>query len=250
MTKKIFFQSSIGLLEGIISESVDKNSATQKSPPCAIVLHPNPLHGGDMNSKIVHLLYKTFEEQKFNVLKFNFRGVGRSKGSLDDFRKNPEATGISDAIAALDWMHQEYPKAPYYWIIGFSFGALIAMHVAMRRPEIENFLCICPDIKDFNFLNPCPCPGMIITAEFDNIVDPKDTKLYQFLDKQGNHQIEYSMIANSDHFFVNVKDPKKNNLYDLYEVVLKYVTNVLATRITNPIRKKRRRRKKRELQDD
>ena len=51
--------------------------------PIALVLHPHPQFGGTMNNKIVHHLYYAFAERGFSVLRFNFRGVGRSLGAFD-----------------------------------------------------------------------------------------------------------------------------------------------------------------------
>ena len=48
--------------------------------PIAILLHPHPTFGGTMNNPIVHALYQMFQSRGFSVLRFNFRGVGRSQG--------------------------------------------------------------------------------------------------------------------------------------------------------------------------
>ena len=60
---------------------------TQAKPagaPIAILLHPHPTFGGTMNNPIVHMLYELFRSRGFSVLRFNFRGVGRSQGLFDN----------------------------------------------------------------------------------------------------------------------------------------------------------------------
>jgi len=51
-----------------------------------------------MNHQIIYQCYYAFAHRGFSVLRFNFRGVGRSQGSFD------HGTGeLSDAASALDW---------------------------------------------------------------------------------------------------------------------------------------------------
>ncbi len=63
--------------------------------PIAVIMHPHPEHGGNMNSKLVYLLFHAFVERGFSVLRFNFRGVGKSQGIFD----NGEGE-LTDAAAA------------------------------------------------------------------------------------------------------------------------------------------------------
>ena len=51
-----------------------------------------------MNNQITYQLFYMFAKRGFAVLRFNFRGVGRSQGAFD------HGTGeLSDAASALDW---------------------------------------------------------------------------------------------------------------------------------------------------
>ena len=157
-----------------------------------------------MNNKVTYALFQTFVERDFSVLRFNFRGVGRSQGQFDN------GTGeMSDAAAALDWMQTHNPNASTCWIGGFSFGAWIAMQLMMRRPEIGGFISLAPpaDIYDFTFLAPCPASGQIIHGDKDEVV-PKDSvdKLAQKLSSQKNIVIDYETIIGADHFFSNKMD--------------------------------------------
>ena len=195
---EVIFNGPEGRLEGRYQYSKQANS------PTALVLHPHPLHGGTMNNKVTYALYQTFIKREFSVLRFNFRGVGRSQGQFD--------SGIgemSDAAAALDWMQTQNPNASTCWIAGFGFGAWIAMQLMMRRPEISGFISLAPpaDVYDFTFLAPCPASGQIIHGDKDEIV-PKDSvdKLAQKLSSQKNIVIDYDTIIGADHFFSNKMD--------------------------------------------
>ncbi len=85
-----------------------------------------------MNNQIVYNLFYQFSERGFSVLRFNFRGVGRSQGEFD------HGSGeLSDAAAALDWLQTINPDAKNCWIAGVSFGSWIGMQLLMRRPEVR-----------------------------------------------------------------------------------------------------------------
>ena len=75
------------------------HQAKATGAPIAIILHPHPTFGGTMNNPIVHSLYGMFQTRGFSVLRFNFRGVGRSQGMFDN-----GAGELSDAASALDWL--------------------------------------------------------------------------------------------------------------------------------------------------
>lgn len=193
MVKEIIFNGPEGRLEGRYHQSEERNA------PIAIVLHPHPLHGGTMNNKVVYNLFHTLVQNKFSVLRFNFRGVGKSDGSFDH-----GAGELVDAAAALDWIQMQNPEASSCWVTGFSFGAWITLQLLMRRPEINGFITISPPANkyDFNFLSPCPAQGLIIQGTKDEIVPEIDAySLYEKLEKQRNSNVEYTPINGADHFF-------------------------------------------------
>ncbi len=172
--------------------------------PIAIILHPHPQFGGTMNNQIVYNLYYTFVRRKFSVLRFNFRGVGRSQGLFDN---GPGE--LSDAASALDWMQSYNPDARYCWIAGVSFGSWIAMQLLMRRPEIEGFICVAPpaNLYDFSFLAPCPSSGLMANGAEDRVV-PTDAVagLVERLKTQKGVVIDHTVIPGTNHFFVGKID--------------------------------------------
>ena len=209
---EVIFNGPDGRLEGRYHQSKKPNA------PIAIVLHPHPLHGGNMNNRVVFIMFNNFVERGFSVLRFNFRGVGRSQGEFDN-----GVGELSDAAYAFDWMQQFNSNSPFCWIGGYSFGALISMQLMMRRPEIEGFVSISPPAgtEDFSFLAPCPSSGLIIHGDKDTHV-PLDAvkKLAQKLDGQKNISVNLSIVKGADHFY-------KDNMDNLSKEVASYLDNSL-----------------------
>ena len=192
---EVIFNGPDGRLEGRYHHSRTPNA------PVALVLHPHPQHGGTMNNKVVYSMFQHFVRRGFSVLRFNFRGVGRSQGRFDNGQGE-----MSDAASALDWMQEYNPNAPACWIGGFSFGAWIAMQLMMRRPEIGGFISIAPpaSVHDFSFLAPCPSSGMIIHGDRDELVPIASVdKLAQKVSSQKNITIDYRVVEGGDHFFAD-----------------------------------------------
>ncbi len=192
---EIIFNGPEGRLEGrYLPGSIAKS-------PMALILHPQPQHGGTMNNKVVYNLYHIFARRGFSVLRFNFRGVGRSEGEFDDGLGE-----LSDAASALDWLQIFNPNSPSCWIAGFSFGAWVGMQLLMRRPEIHGFISIAPpaNLYDFSFLAPCPASGIIVHGEKDEIVSTTSVvKLAEKIRTQKSITVDYEEIPGANHFFEN-----------------------------------------------
>src|SRR5215469_7250647 len=103
-----------GILEALLEEP------DERAPHmAALVCHPHPLYGGTMHNKVVYRLARGLRRAGCVVLRFNFRGVGRSHGEHAHL-----AGEIEDARMALDWLRARYPDLPYM-LAGFSFGARV-----------------------------------------------------------------------------------------------------------------------------
>lgn len=190
---EVIFNGPDGRLEGRYHHGPEPNA------PIAILLHPHPLQGGNMNSRVVFETFQVFTRRGFSTLRFNFRGVGRSQGSYDEGQGE-----LSDAAAALDWLQIANPDAAQCWIGGFSFGAWICMQLLMRRPEINSFIAIAPPANryDFAFLAPCPASGMIIHGGADKVVPAESViALSERLASQKRITINRHVIPNANHFF-------------------------------------------------
>ena len=173
---EVIFPGPAGRLEGRYQPPKTRNGRT------AIVLHPHPQFGGTMNNPIVYELFYMFQKRGFGVLRFNFRGVGRSQGAFDQ---------------------------GHGWIAGFSFGAWIGMQLLMRRPEVEGFMSVAlqPNLYDFSFLAPCPSSGLIIHGEQDRVAPLEDVDgLIEKLKTQKGIVIDKHVIANANHFFEGHQD--------------------------------------------
>lgn len=91
--------------------------------------HPHPTYGGDMHAGLVGLLPDLVVDRGVAVLRWNFRGVGRSSGSHDG--------GVGerhDVVAALDHLVGLDLGVPTL-LAGWSFGADVTLAVDDERHD-------------------------------------------------------------------------------------------------------------------
>jgi alpha/beta superfamily hydrolase len=114
-TQRTQITGPVGQLEVQIDEA--DSSSTIKG--VAIIAHPHPLYGGDMNNKVVQTLAKAFIQSGYRAIRFNFRGVGASGGEYAN------GVGETDDLLAVI---QEFAPNGNICLGGFSFGTFTVTH--------------------------------------------------------------------------------------------------------------------------
>lgn len=157
-----------GRLEAIL----DEPSPTDRQPRAAVVFaHPHPQYGGTMHTKAVYQGAKGLVRMGCAVLRFNFRGVGRSAGEFD------QGDGeMADFRAALDYMAARYPAVPL-WAAGFSFGSWVALETGAADDRVAALIGIAPPVAtsvsgmDYQFPNTLASvkPKFFVQGEADEV---------------------------------------------------------------------------------
>ncbi|MEP1231174.1 MAG: alpha/beta hydrolase [Litorimonas sp.] len=195
---EVIFNGPEGRLEGRYHPSEDP------AAPCALILSPHPKAGGHMDHRISVAAYEQYKRRGFSVLRFNFRGVGRSVGVYDNGQGE-----LQDAAYALDYLQSFNQNAPFSWVSGYSFGAWIGMQLLMRRPEVAGFISMSlpTNTYDFAFLAPCPASGLVTYGSADPIVPADDVdRIVERIRVQKGHKIYTHRIEGADHFYTDHLD--------------------------------------------
>lgn len=160
--REVAIPGPTGDLEGLLQER--EPPELQDHSAIALVCHPHPQFGGTLHNKVVHRVAATLFELGAAVLRFNFRGVGRSAGSYDEGRGE-----LEDARAALRWLRERHPGARTT-LAGFSFGSWIAARLAASETAIERLVLVAPPAgtSDFGVLATCAVPKLVIHGTRDD----------------------------------------------------------------------------------
>ena len=138
----------------------------------AVFAHPLPTHGGTMHTKVVYQGAKALARIGCAVLRFNFRGVGRSAGTWDEGRGERD-----DFKAAVDFMAVQYPGKEL-WAAGFSFGAYVALTAGAQDDRICTLIGIAPPVDryDFEAVKKSTKPKFVIAGEADELIALKQVR--------------------------------------------------------------------------
>lgn len=144
------------MLEGALQEGAHSRLA-------AVILHPHPQYGGDMDNHVVLAARDAFADAGATTLRFNFRGTGRSEGAFDNGRAE-----AGDARAAIRYLRERTPETGLV-LVGYSFGALVAARIAAES-ALQALLLISPPVA-FAPLPPLPdgLPVLLLTGEADEV---------------------------------------------------------------------------------
>lgn len=154
---------AVGPLEALL----DLPSGTPRR--AVVFAHPLPIKGGTMHTKVVFQSAKALTRIGCAVLRFNFRGVGRSDGVWDNGRGE-----MDDYRAAVDFLSERYPDLEI-WAAGFSFGSYVAMTSGADDDRICALIGIAPPVNRYEFASVklSTKPKFIVHGESDELIPLK-----------------------------------------------------------------------------
>lgn len=125
--RAILFRGPAGNLEGLWKDPEGPGAGS------AVFAHPHPFHGGTLHNKVVFRAARCLARAGYGVLRFNFRGVGRSQGRFDSGRGE-----VDDFRAGLD----EAERRGGVPIVagGFSFGSAAGLRAIPGDPRVAAFI--------------------------------------------------------------------------------------------------------------
>lgn len=166
-------------------------------PQLGVVLcHPHPLQGGSMHVPLLEEITNHLLDRAVAVLRFNFRGVGRSQGTHDN-----GIAEIDDVAAAVDHAQDRFPDLKF-GIAGWSFGATVALGWHARDRADLNYIGIAPGMGPRSSLKLPPpealhqVPRTFIIGNRDQVVPPD-----LVIDYARRAGATLHVLEGSDHFF-------------------------------------------------
>lgn len=149
-------------LEGMVH-----TPATPEKAPIVILCHPQPV-SSDMSDVLLVEVATKLAETGILALRFNFRGVGQSKGQQTDGRMEP--LDIAGAIECA--LTQPGVDATKICLIGHAFGAYMALTYAPFDPRVRTIVAISLPLyraTSSGFPKAFERPKLFVTGEFDEI---------------------------------------------------------------------------------
>ncbi len=137
----------------------------------AVVAHPHPLRGGTLHNTVVFRTAKALAAAGFDVVRFNFRGVGASAGVHDEGRgEQDDYRAALDALAARG--HGRLLAA------GYSFGSVMALRAGMDDARVAGCAAIGMPVRIFDtaFVARFAKPLLIVQGSHDTFGSPQEVE--------------------------------------------------------------------------
>ena len=187
----VAFASGDLTLEGLLhlSDGHDRS-------PGVVVCHPHPRHGGDMNNNVVVAVADSLCRAGIAALRFNFRGVGRSEGAFD--KGQGEVQDAREAAGYLE-LHERIDPTRV-GIVGYSFGAWMALEAACDHGAIQAVASIACPVQPFSRLGVGEHvqPRLLLCGDLDHDFPAQQ---FKFLAQRFSGTKEVELISEADHFF-------------------------------------------------
>jgi alpha/beta superfamily hydrolase len=185
MEDRIEFSTGDLVIEGLLQ----KNSVTS----AVVITHPHPLYGGNMHNNVVMTISQTYQKRGYTTLRFNFRGVGGSRGSYGDGIGEQE--DVRAAVAYLAGLGIEQID-----LTGYSFGAWVNGNLSCAGDGIANMVMVSPPVAfiDFGAVSTIDCLKLVITGSRDEIAP---VAMIRQSYHEWNAEAQLEVIDGADHFY-------------------------------------------------
>jgi hypothetical protein len=178
--------------------ALEARLAVGRQPRAAVLCHPHPLYGGDMDNNVVTALRKVFHELGWGTLRFNFRGVGRSTGNYGE-----GAGEQQDLIAAVNTLLGSPSPLTFLCLAGYSFGAWIVLQAIQQELRPDALVLVSPpiDVLPFAGLDLPVSPCLITLGDSDSFCSMKSLEHWLTTHSPQHPAIRFELLPHTDHFY-------------------------------------------------
>lgn len=199
MERTVTFESRRLQLEGKLDLSDSSHGA--------IITHPHPQYGGDMDNAVVETITKAYQHNGWSTLRFNFRGTGNSQGRFDGGIGEQE-----DVDAAIAYLSSQGVTA--IELTGYSYGAFVLAGWAQQTGNHPYPMrLVAPPVAFMDFSNISRLNGLkqVVVGTHDEFAPLSQVER---LVPSWNSEARFNVIENTDHFYWNSMDKLQKLLED------------------------------------
>lgn len=225
MEKRIaqnLYSVEVTLAEESILTEIFVSSESNKA---VAIFPPDPALGGTMYTEPINKIFHTLRKKGINAMRMSFVKHVILNANYDKY--------IAQASVCLEeffsYIDTENLKL---FFVGYSFGALVALNMLLRRPESAGIVMIAPPLTcyenfNLNWVSPYKSVGALIYGTQDETIKITSNSNYKREDvmnkyaafcKMNKIELDVIPIFGADHYFTNRLDVVTNE-------TIKFITN-------------------------
>jgi len=172
---------------------IESRLASGDKPIGVAVSHPHPLYGGNMHNNVVTAVCRAYQEIGATTLRFNFRGVGGSRGRYaDGIGEQADVRAAVKFLADMDLQQTE--------LAGYSFGAWVNALAVTDGLKVDNMIMVSPPVAfiDFESIADLNSLKLVVTGNRDEIAP---AEMVEKMYPAWNPRASFEVIDGADHFY-------------------------------------------------
>jgi len=167
----------------------------------AVVCHPHPLYGGSMYNNVVEAIVKVMWRPGYATLRFNFRGVGSSRGE-----HGGGAAEKFDVAAAVAFVSRQCGlREAGVTLAGYSFGATVAMSAGFELKEVGQIVAVALPLALAQVDLPAEIGKPVFLVAGDRDPYCPVHRLRELAEGMGR-SARLEMVSGADHFFAGCEE--------------------------------------------
>ena len=176
-------------------ENMNNELKNKKRAKNVLLIPPDPHWNGNMYMPFINDLFSALDEEEISVMRFTFN---QTPILNDNYTKY-----IIQASLCLEHFIHETNFLSDFFVVGYSFGALIALLLALRRPEIVNFIMVSPPLLHYDFfsnISTLRMNGLCIYGTKDEIIPEGSVEQFVAFLKTKMIFLETIQVEGANHY--------------------------------------------------
>jgi alpha/beta superfamily hydrolase len=196
-------------------ESYEKSDSNKEKPRTknVLLIPPDPHWNGDMYMPFINDLFTAIDKEQMSVMRFSFN---KSPIVNENYTKY-----VIQASLCLEYFIHETSFLSDFFVVGYSFGSLIALLLALRRPEIVTFIMVSPPILHYDFfasISTLRMNGLCLYGAKDEIVPESAIEQFTSYLKTKMIYLDSMQIQGANHYLSGKTD-------ETCQIIINYIKN-------------------------
>lgn len=183
---------------GLLNDTIDLEIFCGGKDCGVVLVPPDPNWGGSKNTKVIDDIFWQLVDNNISCLRFSFTRYPIVNHNYDRY--------IAQASLCVEEFIEVAKLPNNFFILGYSFGATIALNILLRRPEIKAGILIAPPVNYYHmvsWLSPYKTKVALYYGEQDEITPKYIYDEYIEILKSNHIEIIEQMFPDVNHYFHN-----------------------------------------------